>query len=47
MPRWIVWSWIAAGVGLLLFLSGWTYKLYTMKQGTQAATCAVDAKKNA
>jgi phosphatidylserine synthase 2 len=47
MPRWIVWSWITAGVGLLLFLSGWTYKLYTMKQGTQPATHAVDAKKNA
>ncbi|CAM6047906.1 unnamed protein product, partial [Sphagnum compactum] len=32
MPHWIFWSWMTAGVGLILFLSVWTYKLYSMKQ---------------
>ncbi|KAH9558976.1 hypothetical protein CY35_06G035300 [Sphagnum magellanicum] len=44
MPDWIFWSWMTAGVGLILFLSVWTYKLYSMKQEAQE-TSAMHAKK--
>lgn len=44
MPRYVFWFWITFAVGLVLFLCGWTFKIYADNQEA-GETEEMDAKK--